>query len=80
MIVWVALLASYECDTGFCRKCALNVSILHAAYNLSICTAIDCRQDYSVFGASVHEERWSSRIHPSRLSRGLTAEGPVSDY
>jgi len=49
MIVWVALLTSYEYSTGFCRKCALNVSILHAAYNLIlIFTAIDCRQDYRV--------------------------------
>jgi len=40
-------------------------------------TAIDFRQYYRVFGASVHEERWSSRIHPSG---GFTAEGPVSDY
>jgi len=63
-MVWVALLTSNEYSTGFCRKCALNVSILHAAYNLIlIFTAIDSRQDYRVFGASVHEERClNSRI------------------
>jgi hypothetical protein len=78
MIVWVALLTSYEYSTGFCRKCALNVSILHGANNLVlIFTAIDCRQDYHVFGATVLEERWSSRIHPNG---GLTAEGPEFDY
>jgi len=40
--------------------------------------AIDCRQDYRVFGASVHEEQWSSRIHPSG---GLSPEAssPTTD-
>jgi len=58
MIVWVSLLTSYEYSTGFCRKCALNVSILHAAYKLIlIFTAIDCRQDYRVFGASDHASK-----------------------